>query len=263
MDILTGLFEPLGVYGIPVILAAGLFVFVGAFVKGAIGFALPTVAFAFITMFIPPQETIGIMILPLLLSNLWQMVRQGLRAAWETLRQFWLLNLCLAGLIGFVAQAVPHIAPERLMMVLGIVVSATAALQLAGWRPVAPATGPLARWIEGGVGAIAGIVGGLTGVWGPPVLFYLIARQVPKQVQIRAQGVMFFLGSLVLVGAHLKSGVVNAVTLPVSILMVPAMALGMYLGLKAQDRMDQELFRKITLAVLCAAGVNLLRQSLF
>ncbi|MEM8699269.1 MAG: TSUP family transporter, partial [Pseudomonadota bacterium] len=75
-------------------------------------------------------------------------------------------------------------------------------------------------------------------------------------------GVCFFLGSVVLVGAHLTSGVINAATLPFSVAMVPAMALGMLLGLKAQDRLDQERFRRITLLVLCLAGLNLLRQGL-
>ncbi|MEM0943743.1 MAG: TSUP family transporter, partial [Pseudomonadota bacterium] len=229
---------------------------------GAVGFALPTVAVAFVTMVLTPQETIGILILPLLLTNLWQMVRQGLGAAWETARRFWRLNLLLVGLIGFVAQAVPHIAPETLVVVLGFVVSVAAALQLAGWRPQASNTGPARARGEVVVGSAAGVVGGLTGVWGPPVLFYLIALGTPKTEQIRAQGTAFFLGSVVLMGAHLKSGVVNEVTLPVSVLMVVPVALGMALGLMAQDRLDAARFRTVTLAVLCLAGLNLLRQGL-
>lgn len=262
MDAIGAFFEPLSAVDPWVILGAACVILAGSFVKGAIGFALPTIAFAFITMFLTPQETIGLMILPLLLSNLWQMVRQGLRAAVETFFVFWRMNVLLIGLIGFVAQAVPHIAPERLVLVLGIVVSVTAGLQLAGWRPKAPPPGPRRNRIEEGTGVLGGVIGGLTGVWGPPVLFYLIACETPKVLQIRAQGVIFFLGSVVLVAAHVQSGVVNAVTLPFSVLMLPAMVAGMALGLKAQDRMDQEAFRKATLVVLCCAGLNLLRQSL-
>ena len=34
------------------------------------------------------------------------------------------------------------------------------------------------------------------------------------------------------------------------------------IGLRYQDRMDQALFRKVALAVLCIAGLNLLRRGL-
>jgi len=39
-------------------------------------------------------------------------------------------------------------------------------------------------------------------------------------------------------------------------------AVGMAIGLRYQDRMDQALFRKVALAVLCIAGLNLLRRGL-
>ena len=37
---------------------------------------------------------------------------------------------------------------------------------------------------------------------------------------------------------------------------------GLFLGFKVQDRMDQALFRKATLAVLVIAGLNLIRRGL-
>jgi hypothetical protein len=36
----------------------------------------------------------------------------------------------------------------------------------------------------------------------------------------------------------------------------------MFAGYRVQDRLDQALFRKLTLAVLVLAGVNLLRRAL-
>jgi uncharacterized membrane protein YfcA len=40
------------------------------------------------------------------------------------------------------------------------------------------------------------------------------------------------------------------------------MVIGMLLGQKLQDRMDHLVFRKVALAVLCVAGLNLLRRGL-
>jgi len=106
------------------------------------------------------------------------------------------------------------------------------------------------------------VCGGLSGVWGPPVLFFLIALDLEKTLQIRALGLAFTVGSIILVPAHLVSGLLNGLTLPFSLAMCLPAAIGMVGGLKAQDRMDQRLFRRMTLVVLCLAGLNLLRRGL-
>ena len=80
---------------------------------------------------------------------------------------------------------------------------------------------------------------------------------------VRAQSLSFLLGSVVLFVAHLRSGVLNPVTLPVSAWMVlPTMA-AMFVGYRVHDRLDQAAFRRLTLAVLVLTGLNLLRRALF
>ena len=76
------------------------------------------------------------------------------------------------------------------------------------------------------------------------------------------QGVVYGLGSVTLLFAHLKSGILNAQTLPLSFAMLPAALVGMWLGFKVQDRLDQARFRRFTLIVLTVAGLNLLRKGL-
>ena len=117
--------------------------------------------------------------------------------------------------------------------------------------------------LEIATGIVGGICGGIAGVWGPPVLLYLISLRVPKTEQVRAQGLTFFVGSCMLVVAHLRSGLLNVETAPLSALMCVPAAIGMALGLRFQDAMNPERFRRITLVVLCVAGLNLLRRGLF
>jgi hypothetical protein len=193
---------------------------------------------------------------------LWQTLRQGIGAAVSTLRQFWKLNLLLALTIGLAAQLLPAIPSAGLFVFLGALVSAAAGLQLAGWRSKAPETPVRRALLEIAVGLFAGICGGLSGVWGPPVLLYVISLQTTKALQIRALGLPLLIGSMVLFPAHLKSGILDSVTLPLSLAMCLPVAVGMAIGLRYQDRMDQALFRRIALAVLCIAGLNLLRRGL-
>ena len=102
----------------------------------------------------------------------------------------------------------------------------------------------------------------MSGVWGPPLVAYLTAIDTEKREQIRIQGVAYGLGAVALTGAHVVSGVLNAQTVQFSaLLLAPALA-GMWIGLKVHDRIDQAMFRKITLWVLLIAGLNLLRRAL-
>ncbi|MCS5601023.1 MAG: sulfite exporter TauE/SafE family protein, partial [Paracoccus sp.] len=62
-------------------------------------------------------------------------------------------------------------------------------------------------------------------------------------------------------GAHLASGVLNARTLPLSVLLVlPAFA-GMLAGFALQDRLDVVQFRRWTLVLLVVTGLNLVRRA--
>ena len=105
---------------------------------------------------------------------------------------------------------------------------------------------------------VSGLVGGIAGIWGPLTVAYLTAVDTPKKLQIKATGVIFGSGALVLMLAHLRSGVLNAQTIPLS-----AATGGMMLGQRVQDRLDQKKFKRMTLFVLMVAGVNLIRRGLF
>ena len=234
----------------------------GGFVKGAVGFALPMVALSALGAFLTAQDAIALLLVPSALSNLWQMFRQGRGAAWETFARFWKLNLSMAVILALSAQLVPRIDSDVLFVIVGLTVSAAALAQLSGLAPAARQDARRRGMVEAGIGVFAGSIGGITGVWGPPVLFYLIALGTEKRAQVRMLGMNFGIGWAVLTLAHLKSGVLNTATLPLSAAMfIPTLA-GMALGMGIQDRLDPNRFRRITLVVLCVAGLNLLRRGL-
>jgi len=262
MDMLS-FFAPLVEGPALILLAAVAIMALGGFVKGAVGFALPMIAVSGLGSLMSAQETVAVLILPAFVSNIWQALRQGVGPAVTSFRRYWRLNLILVLVIALVAQAVPHLSSDTLFVLLGVLVTAAAALQLAGWQPRAPDGHRPRQRLEVATGLVGGVTGGLAGVWGPPVVLFLVALGTPKVEQIRAQGLTFLLGSIVLVAAHLKSGLLDAQTLPLSAVLCLPVILGMALGLRAQDRMDQALFRRITLIVLCLAGLNLLRRGLF
>lgn len=257
------MFDPLlAEYGLGLLLAAGAVMLLAGFTKGAVGFALPMVAISGIGSLMPPTVAIAALIVPSLVTNLWQAGRDGVG---EALRSFWrfrVLNAVLFVVIALSAQLVAVLPDAWLFLILGTAVTGFASLQLAGWRLPSPPPHQVRR-VELGVGCVAGFFGGLAGVWGPPILFYLLAQGLQKIEQVRVQGIAFLIGSIVLATAHLRSGVLSAETVPLSVAMVLPAVLGMGLGLWLQDRLDEARFRRLTLAVLVLAGLNLLRRGLF
>jgi uncharacterized membrane protein YfcA len=157
------------------------------------------------------------------------------------------------------AQLVQVIPASAMLRVLGVLIAVFAALQLLGWQP--RLSRPTVR-TEAAVGAIAGLTGGFSGVWGPPTVAYLTALNTSKADQIRVQGVIYGLGAVALAGAHVGSGVLTWATAPLSAaLVLPALA-GMWVGTMVQERINQATFRRATLAILLLAGLNLLRKGM-
>jgi uncharacterized membrane protein YfcA len=243
-----------------IILAAAAIGAVAGFVKGAVGFAMPMIMISGLASLLPGELALAIIILPTLASNALQAVRDGLLAARASAWRFRRYIGVVIVAIFFSAQLVRILPQSALFLILGGFVTLFAALQLSGWRiHVPPGARARTEWI---VGLIAGGFGGLSGVWGPPTVMYLTAIEVAKRESVRVQGVVYCLGSIALLLAHLRSGVLNGETAPLSAAMLLPAGLGMAAGLAVQDRLDQARFRRLTLIVLTLAGLNLIRRAL-
>ncbi|MFD0981584.1 sulfite exporter TauE/SafE family protein [Tropicimonas aquimaris] len=229
------------------------------FVKGTTGFAMPMIMVSGLASFLSPEMALAGLMLPTLVTNAMQALRDGLRAAIGAVRDypryFAVAGVCLV----LSGQLVTAVDPRAIYAMIGVPITFFGVAQLLGWqvsiRPEAQ------RRAEALLGTVSGVIGGVSGVWGPPLVIYLTAIGTPKVEQVRVQGVAFALGAVLLVATHLQTGVLNARTIPFSaLLLAPALA-GMWLGQRVQDRLDQATFRKATLFVLVLAGLNLLRRA--
>ncbi|TFL17473.1 sulfite exporter TauE/SafE family protein [Jannaschia formosa] len=250
MDSLTPLFWTLSL---------GIAFFAGI-VKGAIGFAVPLIMISGLSSFLHPHLALAGMMIPVLLTNLWQVSRYGWVPAKEGAKLHWRYIVIVMIAIFGAAQLVTSIPRETFYFVLGIPVIVLSLIQLVGVRlHVPPHRRVPAEWAAG---LVSGLLGGLAGTWGPTTALYLLAVDTPKARQMVVQGVIYGAGSVVLVLAHLRSGILNGETALFSAALLPAALAGMGAGFRLQDRMDQDLFRKATLVVLVVAGANLLRKGL-
>lgn len=254
MDWITG---GLPVWAVGV--AMGVTLFAG-FVKGAVGFAMPLIMVSAFNSMMPPELAVAALILPTLVTNLRQATRQGVGPAIAAARDY---RRFLAGTVLFIlisAQFLEDIPRAVYLLLLGVPVTAFAALQLAGV--------PLAlrlehrKGAEWALGVVGGLYGGVSGIWGPPLLVYLLSVGAEKREVVRVQGVVFLIGAVALLAAHLETGVANMQSLGLSAALCLPAVLGMALGFRVQDRLDQARFRRWTQGLLVLTGLNLVRQAL-
>lgn len=233
--------------------------FLGGFVKGAVGFALPLIMMSGLGAIMPPEIALAGLILPAVIANFWQAFRQGLRDALGSITGHWPFMAIGLGVMVLSAQVVLALPQWLFFAAIGVPITLFSAMQLMGWQlRVPPHRRGLATVL---FGAIGGALGGLSAIWGPPTVAYLISLDVDKHEHVRVQGMVYFLGGIVLLAAHLRSGVLNPATAPFSALLVlPALA-GMWLGQRLHDRMDRSQFLRATLVVLLIAGLNLVRRA--
>ncbi|MDO5705124.1 MAG: sulfite exporter TauE/SafE family protein [Paracoccus sp. (in: a-proteobacteria)] len=230
------------------------------FVKGAIGFAMPMIMMSVFGSIMPATMALAGLILPTLVTNIGQAFRQGPAAAWESTCRFrW--HIAMVGLFILVSAPLARAMPQGAMyLMLGVPISLFALWQLSG-RPLAL---PLhhRRRAEVVSGIIGGLYGGISGIWGPPLIVLLLSMGVDKREQIRVQGVVFLLGAVVLTVAHLFTGVLNAQALAFSAVLVVPAVIGLWTGFALQDRLNVVQFRRWTLVLLVLTGGNLIRRAL-
>lgn len=241
--------------------AALLITLFAGFVKGTVGFAMPLILVSGFAVFLPKELALAGLILPTLVTNIGQAFRQGVEPARQTAityRRFLIATLICICISAPFAEAIPSVA---YLLILGVPITIYAALQLAGRSLAIRLHHQIrAEWV---LGVVSGLYGGISGIWGPPLLVLLLSTRVEKVQSVRAQGVIFLISSMMLLAAHLATGLVNLQTLGFSAaLCLPAM-IGMSLGFAVQDRLDQHRFRRWTQALLVLTGLNMVRQALF
>ncbi len=229
------------------------------FVKGVIGFAMPTIMIAGLGAVLPPDLALAGLILPTFVANIRQASYQGVARMIASVKRYQVF-LIAGGISMLIAAQLYRLLPQHLIMLLiGTVITGFAVTQLMGLRLQTSAQ--KGHRAEIGFGTCAGFMGGVSGMWGPPTVAMLTAQNTPKHEQMQVQGVIYLAGSVVLLVSHIGSGVLDAQSALFSAMLIVPALIGQFAGGAVLDRIDQSLFRRLTLIMLVFAGLNLLRRA--
>lgn len=240
------------------IIAAVVFLLAGT-VKGLVGIGLPIAAVGLLSQFTDARTAVLAAILPIVVSNLWQVFRIGdVRGG---IRRYWPFAATLAVVLLATSVFAPGVPTTVLVLLLGIVIVMFALTNLAFKPPAIPDR--LDRPAQIIFGAISGISGGLTAIWGPPMVIYFLTRRLEKDEFVRASGILFLAGSIPLLVGYVQNGLITGTIAQLSALMIVPTLLGFSIGEQLRKRLDADRFRTAVLVLFLLMGLNLLRRALF
>jgi uncharacterized protein len=237
---------------VAVFLLAGL-------VKGVTGLGLPTVAVGLLGLAMPPLQAAALMLLPSLVTNVWQMLDgPHLRALWKRLWPAMVGIVIGTALAAGLAQRLP---PDVSQLFLGVLLTIYGIHGLAAqrlWRP-APRTEAL---LSAPVGALTGAVTAMTGVFVLPMVPWLQMLGLPRDQLVQALGLSFTVSTLALAVSLTGFGQFGTDDLVVSGSALAAALAGMWFGQRVRQMLSPETFRRVFFAGLVLLGVWLVIRGL-
>src|SRR5215472_3378166 len=249
------------VLGLPLAALIALFaVFVfGGLVKGVTGVGLPLVLVPLATQFVPVPVAVALVSVSMVVTNIQQSMEGGrkVRAA----EQLWpiMLPLAVGGVIG--THLLLTIDRQELNLIIGISFLALAVLLLC--LPRLRIVGRAARWSGPFVGFGAGVLGGMSAIFGPPMIAYMVGTGVPPATFVKHMALLALTASVTMLLVLGGSGAMSGGDFLMSAAAMIPIQLGMPLGRWLRGYIKPNWFRVLVLVVLAASGVDMLRRALF
>jgi uncharacterized membrane protein YfcA len=239
------------------IVALAAFVFAGV-IKGLVGIGMPTAAISVLAQFADPRLAIILVMAPGLITNTWQLWRSG--KALEAFKKFAPFAIVMMLGIAFFAQFAARLPLNVLLVGIGTVIVLFVITSIVT-PPHIPERFDLATQLS--FGAISGVLGGLSAIWSPAIVMYLLARNVVREMYMAATGLLVLLGSFSLIFGYWQAGALSGELAGQSAAMILPALVGYSIGEWLRNRLDSKQFKNTVLFVFFLMGLNLLRKGLF
>jgi len=227
--------------------------FVSAFLKSLTGLGFSTICLGFLAALLDIKIAILLVLLPSMSSNLLVMWQAGRFK--EALKRFWPLYLsAIPGLIlgiwflGSSSNEIPKGILGLLLILYGL------------WgliNGLITITKKQEKQFSTPVGFISGLANGVTGSQIMPIMPYLLSLNLNRDLFVQTINTAFTINSLIMMIGLANMGVISLPILSLSAAGIIPVAVGIYLGGKIRQRISDDSFRKMVLALFILLGLNL------
>lgn len=241
-----------------ILILCAIFLF-GGFVKGLLGIGLPALLVGLLTFIYEPRYAVSLILIAIMTTN----VRQALQGGRfiDIVKRYWVFCSIAVVLIFCVAVIGSAVPVPALLIFVGVGMTLFALSSLFVEMPLLPAR--YDKLAQAVAGIASGILGGLTAIWGPPLVVYLMSLHIDKRAFVQALGVMFATQSFPLTLGFIVSGELAPETAVISVALLVPTFVGMFFGERLRDTLDTKLFFRLFLIVFLLLGLNLIRRGVF
>ena len=240
-----------------IVLVIILAVLAGGLVKGTLGFGMPMVALPIIAFIIPPTTAMILLCAPIFLTNFLQIKFKEGVSSYRFLPMF--LSLVVGLIIG--ARLILEIDINTITQIIAVSIIFAALVNCFGFK-INNIKQNYEKIITTIIGFGSGILGGLSTFYGPPMLAYLVAVDLPKEKFVRTVSTMYFIGSFPLYGSLIYYGFATKEDLIFSLILIIPAFISQQIGTKIRDKINHKQFRNLVLFALIFLGISLFLKTI-
>lgn len=223
-----------------------MIVLLAGFVQGLTSFGFALISMPLLVKLIPMQQAVPVVVALSLFTNVAVLYssRKHIR-----IKQIWplLAASLLAAPLG--TYALLYVPANALKLGAGLLVAVVSLLMLSG------KSFPLGRLAYVPVGAVSGFLNGSISMSGPPVALFLTNQGLDKmtfRANITAYALIL---NIITIGTYAYEGLLNETAMKTVGWAVPALIIGVVIGIKAVGRLNDKLFKTIALWLILITGI--------
>jgi uncharacterized protein len=228
-------------------------------VKGVIGMGLPSIAIALLALVMPPAQAAALMIIPTLVTNVWQMLIG--RHLMALLRRLW--SLVIGSVVGiWLGGGILTSENSKIAALgLGIALVIYAAVGLFKVQFSVPRWHEF--WLSPLIGLSTGFIAGGTGVFAIPAGPYYQAIGLDEDELVQMLGLSFTVGAAALALILWRDGIMQWSNATGSALAVLPALIGMAVGQRIRSVATPEAFRRFFFLGLLLLGLQQALRNMF
>ena len=231
---------------------------IAGFVKGVVGFGFPIIALIILTLSIGLLDALALVVIPTLITNLWQAFSgEYLRAI---VGRMWRYFLVAVVFIWITSDYLDVVDVDWLTMLLGTVLFFFALSRLFNFHFTVPPRYESVLSVP--LGAVNGIITGLTGSFMVPSVLYMQAIGLRGEMLVQAMGIFFSISVFTLAVSLERNDLISVGQAQLSSLELIPSIIGLLVGRWTRRQIDEDRFQQIFLmAVLVLGGYIVFRSA--
>ena len=233
--------------------------FIAGIIKGIIGIGLPTTGMAILCFFVNPITALGLNLIPMTISNLWQFYRADNRL--QIIKEYKYFVISIIGFLlisSFFAAKIGNQLVSAIFgsMVLLFVITNSLSIKFEKIK----VNDMKLQFVFGG---LSGLIGGITSLWALPITIYLFIKDVSPKHFVDVSGFFILMGCFPVFFGYYSTDVLSNEMFKYGLTGALFSLIGFYIGEKIRGGIKKDLFKKLLLIFFTFIAIKMIFDAFF